>query len=40
LEQIKNELLNGRDISKKGSYKRQIDYAERTARKANEQMQG
>ena len=39
LEQIKNELLNGRDLSKKGSRKRQLEYAERTARKAIEQMQ-
>jgi hypothetical protein len=34
LEQIKSELLNGRDLSKKGNRKRQIEYAERTARKA------
>ncbi len=39
LEQIKIELLNGRDLSKKGSRKRQLEYAERTARKAMEQMQ-
>jgi RepB DNA-primase from phage plasmid len=38
LEQIKDELLNGRDLSKKGSRKRQLEYAERTARKAIEQM--
>jgi hypothetical protein len=38
LEQIKDELLEGRDLSKKGSSKRQIDYAERTARKAIEQL--
>jgi DNA primase RepB-like protein len=37
LEQIKDELLNGRDLSKKGSHKRQLEYAERTARKAIEQ---
>src|SRR6266851_8765826 len=37
LEQIKDELLNGRDLSKKGSRKRQLEYAERTARKAMEQ---
>ncbi len=37
LEQIKDELLNGRDLSKKGSRKRQLEYAERTARKAIEQ---
>jgi hypothetical protein len=34
LEQIKNELLNGRDLSKKGSRKRQVEYAERMAEKA------
>ena len=39
LEQIKDELLNGRDLGKKGSRKRQVEYAERTARKAMEQMQ-
>lgn len=39
LEQIKDELLNGRDLSKKGSRKRQLEYAEHTARKAIEQMQ-
>jgi len=39
LEQIKEELLNGRDLGKKGSRKRQVEYAERTARKAMEQMQ-
>jgi hypothetical protein len=38
-EQIKDELLNGRDLGKKGSRKRQVEYAERTARKAMEQMQ-
>ena len=37
LEQIKTELLDGRDLGKKGSRKRQIEYAERTARKAIEQ---
>jgi hypothetical protein len=37
LEQIKMELLDGRDLGKKGSRKRQIEYAERTARKAIEQ---
>jgi len=40
LEQIKAELLNGRDLSKKGSRKRQLEYVERTARKAIEQMRG
>lgn len=34
LQEIKNELLNSRDLSKKGSRQRQVDYAERTARKA------
>jgi len=38
LEQIKDELLNGRDLSKKGSRKRQLEYVERTARKAIEQI--
>jgi hypothetical protein len=28
LEQIQDELLNGRDLSKKGSRKRQLEYAE------------
>lgn len=40
LEQIKEKLLNGRDLSKKGNSKRQLEYAERTARKALEQMAG
>jgi hypothetical protein len=39
-EQITAKLLNGRDLSKKGSRKRQIEYAERTARKALEQTVG
>jgi hypothetical protein len=39
VEQIKDELLIGRHLSKKGSRKRQLEYAERTARKAVEQMQ-
>jgi hypothetical protein len=30
-------LLNGRDLAKKGSRKRQMEYAERTARKAIDQ---
>jgi uncharacterized protein YfiM (DUF2279 family) len=30
LEQIKNELFNGRDLSKKGNRKRQIEYVTRT----------
>jgi hypothetical protein len=34
LEQIKNELLNGRDLSKKGDHKRQVEYVTRTAEKA------
>jgi len=38
LEQIKAELLDGRDLGKKGSRKRQVEYAERTARKAIEQI--
>jgi RepB DNA-primase from phage plasmid len=37
LEQIKDEILNGRDLRKKGNRKRQLEYAERTARKAIEQ---
>ena len=37
LEQIKTELLDGRDLGKKGSRKRQLEYSERTARKAIEQ---
>jgi len=36
LEQIKTELLDGRDLGKKGNHKRQVEYAERTARKAIE----
>ena len=40
LEQIKDELLNGRDLSKKGSHKRQLEYVERTARKAIDQTSG
>ena len=38
LEQIKDELLGGRDLSKKGGRKRQLEYAERTARKAIEML--
>ncbi len=38
LDQIRGELFNGRDLSKKGNRKRQLEYAERTARKAIEQM--
>jgi hypothetical protein len=34
LEQIRDNLLNGRDLSKKGSRKRQLEYVERTVRKA------
>ena len=37
LEQIKAELLDGRDLGKKGRRKRQLEYAERTARKAVDQ---
>src|SRR5216684_3344739 len=33
-EQIKAELLNGRDLSKKGDHKRQVEYVTRTAEKA------
>jgi hypothetical protein len=40
LEQISDELLNGRDLSKKGSRKRQVEYANRTASKAKEEMRG
>jgi hypothetical protein len=38
LDQIRDELFNGRDLSKKGNRKRQLEYVERTARKAIEQM--
>jgi len=34
LEQIKDELLNGRELTEKGSWKRQVEYAERTAEEA------
>jgi hypothetical protein len=34
LEQISDELLNGRDLSKKGNRKRQIEYVMRTTEKA------
>jgi hypothetical protein len=34
LEEIRDELLNGRDLSKKGNRKRQIEYATRTTEKA------
>ena len=34
LEQITDKLLNGRDLSKKGSRKRQLEYGTRTAEKA------
>ena len=34
LEQIKDELLNGRDLGKKGNRKRQAEYVTRTAEKA------
>ena len=40
MEEIKDELLEGRDLSKKGSRKRQLEYAERTARKAIDQISG
>ena len=38
-EQIKAELLVARDLGKKGSRKRQVAYAKRTARNAVEQAQ-
>ena len=34
LEPTKAELLNGRDLSKKGDHKRQVEYVTRTAEKA------
>jgi hypothetical protein len=34
LELIRDELLNGRDLSKKGDLQRQVEYAGRTAQKA------
>jgi hypothetical protein len=34
LEKIRDELLNGRDLSKKGSRKRQVEYVMRTTKKA------
>jgi hypothetical protein len=34
LEQIRDELLNGRDLSKKGNRKRQLEYVMRTTEKA------
>src|SRR6202158_3795481 len=34
LEQIKAELLNGRELRKKGDHKRQVEYVTRTAEKA------
>ncbi len=34
LEQITDELLAGRDLSKKGNRKRQVEYVIRTAEKA------
>ena len=33
-EEITDKLLNGRDLSKKGSRKRQLEYVMRTAEKA------
>jgi len=33
-EQIRDKLLHGRDLGKKGSYKRQLEYVTRTAEKA------
>jgi hypothetical protein len=37
-EQIRDELFNGRDLSKKGSRKRQLECANRTANKAIEEI--
>jgi len=37
LEQIRDELLNERDLSNKGNRKSQLEYAERTTRKAMDQ---
>jgi hypothetical protein len=34
LEQVREELLKGRDLSKKGNRKRQIEYVMRTTEKA------
>jgi len=34
LEKINDELLNGRDLSKKGNRERQVEYVTRTAEKA------
>jgi hypothetical protein len=34
LDKIRNELFNGRDLSKKGNRKRQLEYVARTAEKA------
>ena len=34
LEQIKDELLNGPDLSKKGSRERQVEYVTKTVEKA------
>ena len=33
-EEITDKLLNGRDLSKKGNRKRQLEYVPRTAKKA------
>jgi DNA primase RepB-like protein len=38
-QHIRNEILRGRDLSKKGRPARQLDYAERTAVKAFERLQ-
>ena len=40
MEEIKDELLDGCDLSMKGSREQQLEYAERTARKAIVQMSG
>jgi hypothetical protein len=34
LHQIKDRLLSGRDLNKKGGYKRQVEYVTRTVEKA------
>jgi hypothetical protein len=38
LEQIRDALLNGRDLSKKGNLKRRVEYASRTVQKALERI--
>jgi hypothetical protein len=36
LEQIKEALFNGRDLSKKGNHRRKLQYVERTACEAEQ----